>query len=457
MTPRAAAVRAAPAEPGRRPEWLSLDNSAKIWPAVLSKRYTTLFRLSVCLDHPVRLEALRQALADLMPRFPYFQAQIHRGVFWYYLVRTDDLPPVEADSANPCLRARLIGRGRWPFRVRAFNRRVSVEFSHMLSDGTGALTFLRALTVRYFERCGVACSPLAGLPRAGEAPDPREWEDSHYASAVAGDARLPRIRPEEDAFRLPHRLLPEGAYGVVSGYLPVDAVLALAKAEGLKLTEYLAAVLLWTLQGLQEEAEGERRRRGRRPAARPIRLNVPVNLRPLFGSATMRNFFSFADPGIDPRLGAYGFGEIAQAVKSQMAFKLDEKRLRLLISRNVRGERPLLARLVPLALKDLLLNQVYRFWGDRRFSTSLSNLGRVELPPELADRVEGWVFLPPPSPVSKVNCSAVTWRGRLCVSFGSLVEDTGLQREFFRFFARKGLPVYIESNRVQGEGDAVLS
>lgn len=430
------------------PSWLSLDNSAKIWPSVLSGRYTTLFRLTVCLDHSIRLLHLQQALSDIMDRFPYFHVQIHRGFFWYHLVRNHESPPVEADAANPCMQAELIGRGRWPFRVRVFNRRISVEFSHMITDGTGALSFLRALTVRYFELSGIACSALEGLPRVGEQPDPREWEDSHLESVVQGSGRLPKIRPEEDAFRLPDKLVARGSYQVVSGYLSVVAVLALAKARDLSLTEYLATVLLWCLQNIQEVADRKRAEQGRQRRTRPIRLNVPVNLRRLFGSKTMRNFFSFTDPGIDPRLGLYTFDEIATQVRNHMRFQIQEKRMRHMISRNVRGEQPLLTRLVPLKFKDLVLGIIYRFLGDRRFSTSLSNLGRVEMPPELSQQLERWIFIPPPSPVSKLNCTVISWQDRLCISFGSMIEDTGLQREFFRFFSLQGLSVYVESNSI---------
>jgi len=428
------------------PSWLSLDNSAKIWPSVLSGRYTTLFRLTVCLDHAIRVAELQQALADIMDRFPYFHVQIQRGFFWYHLVHKHETPPVEADAANPCMQAQLIGRGRWPFRVRAFNRRISVEFSHMITDGSGALTFLRSLTVRYFELTGQFCSTMAGLPRVGEIPDPLEWEDSHLNSVVQGSGRLPKIRPEEAAFRLDDRLVARGEYQIISGYLSVAAVLEKAKARGLSLTEYLATVLLWCLQNLQEASDIQRESQGRRRRTRPIRLNVPVSLRSLFGSKTMRNFFSFTDPGIDPRLGLYSFEEIAVQVRNHMRFQIQEKRMRHMISRNVRGEQPLLTRLVPLKVKDIILGMVYRFLGDRRFSTSLSNLSRVELPPELTEHVDRWIFIPPPSPVSKVNCTVVSWQDRLCISFGSMIEDTSLQREFFRFFTRQGIDVYIESN-----------
>jgi hypothetical protein len=428
------------------PGWLRLDNSAKIWPAILSPRYTTLFRLSACLDHPVRLACLERALADTMARFPYFNVQLRKGLFWYHMEYLPAQPPVEADSVNPCMRAELIGHGHWPFRVRAFNRRISVEFSHMMTDGTGALTFLRVLVTRYFECIGVACSGLPGLPRVGETPDPREWEDSYPLVVVDSPASLPRIRAEAPAFRLPGQLVPAGTYRVISGLLPAGRVLSLAKAQGISITEYVGSALLYCLQDIQERHLAEGRGYLGLKELRPIRLNVPVNLRPLFDSPTMRNFFSFADPGIDPRLGKWTFAEICEQVHRHMRFQVQEKRMRLLISRNVRGETAVLNRLIPLFVKDLILQGVYSFLGDRRFSTSLSNLGRVEMPPELKDRLSHWVFIPPPSPVSKVNCTMLSWNDTLCISFGSMIGGNELEREFFRFFSGQGVPVYIESN-----------
>ncbi len=429
--------------PDQYPNWLRLDNSAKIWPAVLSTRYTTLFRLSACLKAPVKWWFLERALADIMERFPYFNAQLRKGLFWYHLEHQPAKPSVEADSVNPCMNAELIGRGHWPFRVRAFNTRISVEFSHMVTDGTGALVFLRALVTRYFELSGVECSALPDLPRCGEAVDHAEWEDSYQGAVVDMPSALPPIRTEEDAFRLDDRLIPAGTYRVISGLLPTARVLALAKEAGVSLTAYVAAVLMWCLQEIQErhlQANGQARK------MRPIRLNIPVNLRPIFKSRTLRNFFSFVDPAIDPRLGSYTFAEIAEQVHRHMRLQIQEKRIRLLISRNVRGEQSMLNRLMPLALKDLVLSAAYSFLGDRRFSTSLSNLGRVDLPSELGDKFSHWVFLPPPSPISKVNCTMVSWQDTLCISFGSMIENNNLEREFFRFFSSQGIPVYIESN-----------
>lgn len=432
------------AAPEPYPGWLGLDNSAKIWPALLSPRHSTMFRLTACLAEPVRLLWLEKALSDIASRFPYFQVQLRRGVFWCYLERNSAASPsVEADSVNPCMNAELIGRGRFPFRVRAFNTRISVEFSHMLTDGTGALTFLRALVTRYVELSGVACSRIEGLPHVGEPVDPREWEDSYQSAIVDSPSGLPGVPTPESAYRVPSPLLPAGAYRVISGLVPVKEILALARDHGVSLTEYVAAVLLSCLQDMQERDVAAQGGRGR---VRPIRLTVPVNLRPLFGSRTMRNFFLFVDPGIDPRLGRYSFEELTEQVHHHMRFSLQEKHMRRLITRNVRGERSVLNRLMPAFVKDVVLQVVFHFLGDRRYSLGLSNLGRVELPPEAAPAFTHWVLVPPPSPVSKVNCAMLSWQDTLCISFGSMARETRLERDFFRFLSARGLPVYVESN-----------
>lgn len=426
------------------PDWLRLDNSAKIWPALLSPRHSTMFRLTACLLEPVRLSVLEDALSDLLDRFPYFHVQLRRGLFWYYLeTHRAAEPSVEADSVNPCMNADLIGKGHMPVRVRAFNTRISVEFSHMVTDGTGALTFLRALVNRYCELSGVPCSPMEGLPRAGEPVDPREWEDSYLDAIVDSTSGLPRIPAPENSFRIPSTLLPAGTYRVISGLLSARAVVALAKGHGISLTEYVGAVLLWCLQDIQERRVATQ---GRWEKVRPIRLTVPVNLRPMFDSRTLRNFFLFVDPGIDPRLGRYTFDEIADQVHHQMRFNLQKKRMRHLITRNVRGEQSVLNRLMPAFVKDAVLQVVFHFLGDRRYSMGLSNLGRVQMPVELDDLLSHWVFVPPPSPVSKVNCAMLSWQDTLCVSFGSMARGAELEKEFFRFFSSQGLQVYIESN-----------
>ena len=54
----------------------------------------------------------------------------------------------------------------------------------------------------------------------------------------------------------------------------------------------------------------------RRSRRKPVKVLLPVNLRTLFPSRSLRNFASYITPEIDPRTGDYTFSEICAAFSS---------------------------------------------------------------------------------------------------------------------------------------------
>ncbi len=421
------------------PSWLRLDNSANIWPAVLSSRYTSIFRLTVVLRERVQLERLQRALDASMERFPYFKVCIRRGLFWYYLEPRIDWPRVQADSANPCMQANLIGKKNWPFRVRVFSSRISLEMSHILSDGSGAAVFLRYLIEEYLK-------PNDSPPASHQSTsDSDEWVDSYHDLIPPHSSKLPKRALAEKAFHPHGRLLPSGRYQVVSLLLDADQLLSFARKASLSLTEYLASLLLMVLQEQQEALVAKKKRVS---LLKPIRLNIPVNLRSFFPSKTLRNFFTYVDPGIDPRLGVYQQQEVQEQVHHHFRFLLDPKRLRHMVDRNIQGERNLAARLTPLFFKDLFLERVFRTQGDQRVSASFSNLGRLSDFSGDQGRVSHLVFLPPPSPLLGVNMTAVSYGKQLCISFGGIIDSTALAAGFVKYLVERGIEAKIEANHI---------
>ena len=66
-------------------KWFKLDNAAKVFPSVTSKRRSNLFRLSFNLKEEIDPDALRQALVYTLNRFPSMKVKMKKGFFWYYL------------------------------------------------------------------------------------------------------------------------------------------------------------------------------------------------------------------------------------------------------------------------------------------------------------------------------------------------------------------------------------
>ncbi len=420
--------------------WFRLDNAGKIFSSISTRRITTLFRLSCTLKRPVRVAELQAALEALMPRFPYFAVHLRPGFFWYHLAMNRASPQVVEDRRFPCMDYELKKRGTYPFRVRVYHRRIAVEFAHAVTDGTGALAFLRALVAEYLRRLGVVPQEPNDLMRPGDELHPEEFEDAFRRYWQPG---IPPPRRETPAFHLPHPLEPKGVYHVTTGIVSVQKMRDLSRAEGVSMGELLIADYLHAFQEVIQALPPRVRSR----LQRPIRIDVPVNLRQHFPSRTMRNFFLPVLPSIDPRLGDYSFAEILRRVHHYMRSEIDDKYLKQQMGRNVRAEINPLIRVVPLVIKDWALSVVYDVMAQGRTSSGLSNLGRVTLPSPLEEHVERFEFIPPPPTARRVSCGVVSFGDNLYITFGRTMQDPLLEAHFFRLLAAQGMAVRIESNQ----------
>lgn len=136
--------------------WYPLDDAAKIYPMSMTDGWMSVFRLSAYLDAPVEPSLLQLALDLTMPRFPFFATKIKRGVFWHYIDGVKRRFTVQPETELPCAPMNVAAGDSQSFRVLYYGRRVSVEFFHILTDGTGGLAFLTALLWEYLRLSGEA-------------------------------------------------------------------------------------------------------------------------------------------------------------------------------------------------------------------------------------------------------------------------------------------------------------
>ncbi len=222
--------------------------------------------------------------------------------------------------------------------------------------------------------------------------------------------------------------------------MAADAVVQKAKAHGVSLTEYLVTVYLFVLQEVYDGLSALRKR----TSNRIVRIEVPVNLRRVYPTVTMRNFSLYVLPEIDLRLGHYTFEEIVKIVYHLMQLETDRKLINKMLSRNVGGERNPLVRPIPLVIKSLLFSTVYAL-GVSRYSGVVSNLGRVELPPEISPLVDKFIFIPPPpSKKLRVNCGVAGFDNKLMLSFANITVSDAVEQRFLEFFSSEGIPVKVE-------------
>ena len=418
-------------------QWMRLDNAAKIYPAARRRNWTALFRLSATLSHPVEPETLRAALARVIPRFPSFAVRLRSGLFWYYLERNPGVPPIREDGCCPCLPLRPEDNDGFLLRVLYYDCRIAVEFFHVLSDGTGGLCFLKTLLAEYLTlQYGI------DVPRSGDIldctvpPQPEELEDSFLRYADGPSAS----RRESAAFRIRGWREPDGFIHLTCGVIHADVLLARAREKGVSVTQYLAAVLILAIDAVQRrEVRLDR-------LQRPVRICLPVNLRAFFPSRTLRNFSSFVNAGIDPRLGEHSLDEALQAVHHYMGSEVTEKHLRARFTANVRSERNTLLRLMPLFLKNPVMKMAFRAAGDNTSSSTITNLGRVQLPVSMRPYVPRMELILGPLSFNPIACSAMSYDNLLYMNITRTITDPKVEREFFTRLVKLGIPVRIESN-----------
>ncbi len=420
------------------PKWLRLDNAAKIYPAAMKKNWTNIFRISATFKDKVDPDILQSALEVTIRRFPSVAVGLKKGVFWYYLEQVKHAPSVEPDTPYPTTQMTKKDINKYAFRVFYYETRIAVEFFHALTDGSGALIFVKSLAAEYTEqKYGVTVTASDGVLDRDEMPSGEELEDSFIK--YSGD--ISYSRDNSAAYHLTGTKDPDGFKTVVCFMFNVNDVLEVARKYNATITAFFASVLISVIADMQNEAVKNKKKQ------KPVRVLIPVNLRKFYPSSTLRNFAYFAIPGIDPRIGDYSFEEIVKSTQLQMNLSFDEKQLKSKFAANVKSEKSLILRIMPLFLKNIAMKIVYSLVGERTSCIVLSNLGAVKLPSEMADIVTRMDFVLGVQATCPSNCGLISYKDKLYFNFIRNIKEPELEYRFFKKVQELGLSAKVESNQ----------
>ena len=424
--------------PARSLRWMKLDNAAKIYPAAKRRNWNNFFRISATLTEPVDVAVLRSALDVTARRFPSIAVRLRRGMFWYYLEQIPHSPAIQEEKSCPLAHAPFHEVRQCAFRVLVYHNRFAVEFFHALTDGTGGLTFFKTLLAEYLsQKYGLTIPAGDGVLGRLEEPDAEELEDSflRYAGNVKAS------RKEATAWHLTGTPEKDGFKDLVTLMIPAPVLKECAKAHGVTVTELLCAAMMQAICQLQAEKVPQRRLR------KPVKVLLPVNLRNLFPSKTLRNFASYITPEVDPRMGDYTFDEICAAVHHRMGLENNPQTMRAKFAANVASEQSPLLRVMPLFIKNLAMKAVFDTVGECKSCLCLSNLGVVRLPEVMAPYVARMDFIIGVQAKAPHNCGVLTWNDTVYINCIRSIREPELELHFYRVLHQLGLPVKAESNQ----------
>ncbi|MEG0035028.1 MAG: hypothetical protein RR743_00055 [Oscillospiraceae bacterium] len=417
-------------------DWMRLDNAATIYPAISTKRNPSMFRLSMELTETVDPEVLKIALEHTLKRLPGFAQRLRVGLFWHYFEHQDNAPPVLPEVNSPCGYLDGKSNNNFMLRVRYFGKRISTEFFHALSDGMGAMVFFKTLVAEYLILKYNAQIPFDdGLLDCREMPKERETEDSFLKHARP----ISIGRDEKPAYHMGGTREAPGVLHIITAQIPLNEIHSKAKEYSATINELLVAVLIMSVYNIQQrEARASKK-------IKPIKVNVPINMRKFYSSHTLRNFTSFVNVGIEPLLGKYSLEEIIAVVHHTMALEATEKVLNAKMSTNVTSGRNKAIRITPLFIKNRVMKLIVDRVGSRASSVTLTNIGLFKLPDEMEKYVDK-IVCHLGAGVNPVACSCMSYKGVCNFTFTRTVTEPFLEREFIGLLVKMGINVKLESN-----------
>ncbi|MBQ7058599.1 MAG: hypothetical protein IJM83_04765 [Firmicutes bacterium] len=441
-------------EERKAPRWMRLDNAGLIFPASLRKTWSNAFRISVTMEDPIDPDILQNALDRVAARFLGICARLRRSFFWFYLEETDS-PTVHEDSYQPLIGMKWKDIRRCAIRVLYYRDRMAVEFFHSVTDGTGGMIFTKNLAAEYIRMKYGETVPLEEDLKDLDEPVPEEelvdsfQEHAGPVAAPRDDLHVFHLTGETEKDRFLHQ---------TCGILDAATLRTKAKEKGITVTGYLTAILLKCLLDIQYErlhidpSEDDSpkgltlREIRKRKKLRPVKVQIPVNLRQIYGGCTMRNFVAVVNIGVDPRMGDYSLEELFGIVHHQMQLNITAKNLRAIFTPNVNSEKNPILKIVPLPLKTLIMRIVFDTVGETVSTTCLSNLGQVRFPSAAARHIRRVEFILGSQSQAPYNVSLTSWDGKSYVEIVRNSVEAELEQKFFRRLVREGFHVKIESN-----------
>ena len=410
--------------------WYPLDNAAKIYPLSMKHGQMAVFRLSIYLKKDVVPELLQMALNFTIKRFPSFATTVKKGFFWHYLDTSKRRYSTWEESNVPCRPLKISASGSQSFRVLYYQNRISVEYFHILTDGTGGMVFLKTLAAEYLRLLGADIKTGNGvldindLPRIEEAEN--EFLRADRAEKASGFV-------DKQVVQMSGRLSKIKPCKVLHFKMDANKLHELARSKDSTVTAYILSRMFVAGRHATDENSGD------------MSIQVPVNMRKFSPSETLRNFSLYC--GIRfPISHITSADDILVKIKHQ----LDEKSSRKAMSEMLNGAVKLVSsvRYIPLFIKAPVAGAIYGFLGDKIFCNTLSNLGVVTFPDGMAEHVESMDFVLGTEITNRAACAMVTVGNVATLSISKLTADPSFEEALYDLLCQDGIVPVVEGSEL---------
>ncbi len=410
--------------------WFALDDAAKIYPLSLEHGGMAVFRLSVYLNEQINPILLQMALNFTIKRFPSFATTIKAGFFWHYLDTTKRRFTVEPEQYIPCKPLKVSHSNSQSFRVLYFNNRISIEFFHVLTDGTGGVAFLKVLAAEYLRLRMVKIDKDENLWDVDQIPSASELEN-----AFAKVSKTKKVSGFVDkvALQMSGKLSKTRPCQVIHFKMDSQTLKQAAKKYDCTVSAYILACMFIAAKASTDRMSGD------------ISIQVPVDIRKYYSTNTVRNFSMYC--GV--RLSVEEIDDVCSIIE-KIIIQLKEKTEKDVMSQMVTATENLVngLKLVPLIIKQPITKLVGGVLGDKIFTTTLSNLGVIKIPESMTPYVESMDFVLGPGLTNRANCGLITVNGVTTLTIVKITVDPTFEDKIYSILTESGVKLCVEGSSI---------
>ncbi|GHV91554.1 hypothetical protein AGMMS50268_20570 [Spirochaetia bacterium] len=417
-------------------QWSRLDNAAKIFPPSTTKDDTKVFRFSCELREKVDPVVLQHALDLSLEHFPFYRSTIRRGFFWYYFAQSDLKSEVKEEYKTPCAPLYGVNRNNLLFEVTYYRARINLEIYHALSDGMGALQFLKTIVSYYLLEKHPDTIDAHIHSRSDDASGEQRSDDAfdkYYSKKKSSKIlKLTVGQQLTQAYRVRGERFSESRLGVIEGHVSAASLLKKAHELNATISELLTALFICAFHGGMKVRDEEK----------PVSISIPVDLRKFFATPSVRNFFSVINVSHNFSTQGKTFEDVLARVKISLREQLAPEKIFERINQLSSFEHALPIKMVPLAVKvPFLKNAAWN--AEKANSAAFSNLGRIIMPPEMVPYIRLFDLF---TSTSRPQICICSFEDALVISITSPFVSSNIQRSFFRSLGSLGIDIEIVSN-----------
>ena len=403
-------------------QWYKLDNIGKFY-SFTNSTVPTIFRYSVTLSKKVEEDILTKAVNEALKEFPNFSCHLKRGFFWYYLEASDKKIKIEEEKNPICDKIYKDGDD-FLFRVNYYNTRINLEVSHILSDGRGSLFFFKNIIYRYLKiKEHIEDVEIEGLSSMYE-----KTEDSFEKYYTK-----PRIKRKTTKKIYQYLGKKKRRTTYIEYHISTKQVQDLAKKYHVTITALLLGVLISAYYNQMKENDKKK----------IIKIDVPVDLRNFFKSATSRNFFGITSIIYDcSKVKKEDFTNILKIVEEQLKESITKEQLKVRMNEMIGLEKNIAIRIVPIGIKDFCLRLADKFINNSTTS-SLSNIGKITVDEKIAPFIKNFNVLTTTTSLQMTICS---YKDDLSIGISSKYINNDIIKDFCRFFSQYQIEGIININ-----------